>query len=328
MPQSLADAVGEATCARMRGLGLLPLQLEDGSTCYFSSRILGAGNADDRGDEDRVLVLIPGRGRSGPGIWSLQLIVEMGFFQGSMLPVIDRAITEGFGVVVCNPNAVPRGKAGEHIVGAWSEARTRLARRGCRRPRALVLAHSAGGWSAMKLAHHAPEDVCAMAFADSMHKTNSQTPSHVLALLRARAVNFVSGPHAKGTVLHEVHGYLGCMVVASSATRHAAVVSAAIDFIFDHLTSFSSPHLEGWPHVPVKDGAVRIGHLLDSALVDRPADPDGRGLCTGDLRLPALGVALRRIWQGPAAFNLVALHGDAVGLELLPRSPSGVPAGL
>ncbi len=52
----------------------------------------------------RLLIVVPSSGCASPGIWSRTLCVEQGLRTGSMINVVDAALSEGFGVVLTNPN--------------------------------------------------------------------------------------------------------------------------------------------------------------------------------------------------------------------------------
>ena len=53
----------------------------------------------------KLLLVLQNAVGSRPGLWSRSLCVSHGLGAGSMLPCLERALAEGYGVLVLNPNA-------------------------------------------------------------------------------------------------------------------------------------------------------------------------------------------------------------------------------
>ena len=53
----------------------------------------------------KLLIILQNQVGSKPGLWSRSLCLKKGLQTGSMLKAVEKAISEGYGVAILNPNA-------------------------------------------------------------------------------------------------------------------------------------------------------------------------------------------------------------------------------
>ncbi|KAJ8601148.1 hypothetical protein CTAYLR_008499 [Chrysophaeum taylorii] len=98
--ESVVTALTTYVQEAMRELGLrevwIPEKNAAARCCVFASEKLDKAK--------KILVILQNRVGGVPGIWSRSLCVKQGLDIGSMLPAIERALGDGYAVVVPNPN--------------------------------------------------------------------------------------------------------------------------------------------------------------------------------------------------------------------------------
>lgn len=74
-------------------------------------------------NQDKLLVLIQGSGVVRAGQWARRLIINEDLDSGTQIPFIKKAVQEGYGVIVLNPNenALEVEKVGDPSADAWDE---------------------------------------------------------------------------------------------------------------------------------------------------------------------------------------------------------------
>ncbi|KAF7687306.1 cotranscriptional regulator FAM172A homolog [Silurus meridionalis] len=74
-------------------------------------------------NQDKLLVLIHGSGVVRAGQWARRLIINDNLDSGTQIPFIKKAMEEGYGVIVLNPNenALEVEKVGDPSADAWDE---------------------------------------------------------------------------------------------------------------------------------------------------------------------------------------------------------------
>ncbi|CAH0486219.1 unnamed protein product [Peronospora farinosa] len=157
--------------------------------------------SDWRTNTNLLVVVNGGRGAQ-PGIWSRDLLIQEGLELGSMLPVMRRATTCNFAVLVLNPSTnnvtigndtFPiRGNSSpdEHILYMWDNIVSRAQARNV-----YMLAYSFGARSVLTLIQNREEQVVkrvnALVFAEgAYHMDPSTTSPSVAQFLKQRAINF------------------------------------------------------------------------------------------------------------------------------------------
>ncbi|CAI5701436.1 unnamed protein product [Peronospora effusa] len=157
--------------------------------------------SDWRTNTNLLVVVNGGRGAQ-PGIWSRDLLIQEGLELGSMLPVMRRATTCNFAVLVLNPSTnnvtignetFPiRGNSSpdEHILYMWDHIVSRAQARNV-----YMLAYSFGARSVLTLIQNREEQVVkrvnALVFAEgAYHMDPSTTSPSVAQFLKQRAINF------------------------------------------------------------------------------------------------------------------------------------------
>jgi len=148
---------------------------------------------------DRLLILIHGSGVVRAGQWSRKLIINEDINTGSQIPYILDAFEAGFGVVVTNTNLnlayAPGARRETHIRGSEEPVSHAIYVwdnfvRNAKARHIGIVAHSAGGYVTVNLAHEQADEfrerVFAVAFTDSVHSAKSHSPcwEHILKVAR------------------------------------------------------------------------------------------------------------------------------------------------
>lgn len=222
----------------------LPLGVERGEGCpiYVSDGFEHA---------ERLLLLVPGAGRAGAGVWGCALCINQSLDEGSALPYVQNAKRLGYGLVLLNPNcnsfegAAVKGSETsekhlqyvmEQVIGAH-----------CSAPRLDVVAHSIGGRSLMTFLCRPSSKRFRfehIAFTDSYHSKSQVSflgPDARDQLADStKVLNFV--PHAApiGTPVDEwlsqeyrmTQDEKGCSCVSAGVQEHAATNYAAMGAVF------------------------------------------------------------------------------------------------
>jgi hypothetical protein len=129
-------------------------------------------------DCKKALILIQGAGAVRAGIWARSVCINDSLITGSVFPFLDFAKTEGFEVIVLNPNycydpktheRIPQNESLEaHGDFVWTNYISP-----CKAEDLYIVAHSCGGISTMSLINHFWEEfknrVKGIAFTDAVH---------------------------------------------------------------------------------------------------------------------------------------------------------------
>ena len=213
----------------------------------------------------KLLLILQNQVGSKPGLWSRSLCLSHGLSTGSMLPCLTRALADGFGVVIFNPNAnsVPCTDGGpgrspiegsaspeQHCLFVWD---TLIVDRAVPNSdqKIYVLANSNGAVLAKDIvqrrlaravtagASNVGPLIVAIATVEASRLVEEDDPSDTKALMRAIAVNFEhspdpSEPHAP---LAASVAKLGCSCLSIGAMPGGLLnvswtVSAALGSIF------------------------------------------------------------------------------------------------
>jgi len=204
---------------------------------------------DALSNPDKLLVLIHGSGVVRAGQWSRRLIINDSLDTGTMLPFIERAISQGYGILIlnCNQNERPNKKGvvkpirnsedpEAHTMYVWENIVSKAPAR-----HIAVIAHSYGGYVSVETAKLLPsfrDRVFALCLTDSVHSTDmQQVPTDARKWLSKHAVNWLTFESEADSLLpvtvitpdHEMQRR------SAGTMNHDLAPSSAFEHIFKHL---------------------------------------------------------------------------------------------
>lgn len=154
-------------------------------------------------NQEKLLILIHGSGVVRAGQWARRLIVNEDLDRGTQLPFIERAMKEGYAVVVANTNDNSRTFGSRkqliqgsenpvnHLLTVWRQVVAKSPAK-----KVAIFAFSYGGVCTFEMAMRVEdftERVYAVALADSVHYIDHNTiPADRLAFLRQVGRNWVA----------------------------------------------------------------------------------------------------------------------------------------
>jgi len=237
---TLLEKVAEFVQARMKvpradgGLGFREFWIPQDDAKAKCSILL----TDDWAATNKLLVVIQNASGAQMGIWSRSLALQMGLRTGSMLPYLERAVAEGYGIVVLRPNAnsafVAEEEDGppvkmliegssspsEHALYVWDNVIAHAAAQ-----QICLLGIGAGGALAKELLQRemvrvkeAGEGevnrIAGICTIEASHMLDSDEPADTKDFLAQFAVNFDSSEAPKGFRLPSVALRLGCTTIS------------------------------------------------------------------------------------------------------------------
>lgn len=145
-------------------------------------------------NKDKLIVLLHGSGVVRAGQWARRLIINDNLSTGTQLPFIEKAISEGYAVVVTNTNdnyrmihnkkKLIRGSENpvNHLLTVWEQIISKSPAKDV-----ALIAHSYGGVCALELASQMPlsefrDRVFALAMTDSVHSMQHSSIEPALQL--------------------------------------------------------------------------------------------------------------------------------------------------
>jgi len=198
---------------------------------------------------EKLMVIVQGAGiircEERPGVWSRSLCIFEGLNKGSMIPYIERARKEEFGIIILNPNLnfVRQGnkkveirgseRPEKHILYVWdffickSKAKKRV-----------FVSHSRGGeWTVelLKNREEALQRIAAIAFTDTRHVLSPEDKKNtgLMNFLHNRARNWVKSAAPVGNKVEDLYTpVVGCTCVSSGHEKHAFTSSSAFEDVF------------------------------------------------------------------------------------------------
>ncbi|KAL6046977.1 cotranscriptional regulator FAM172A-like [Balamuthia mandrillaris] len=214
---------------------------------------------------NRLILFICGMGPARAGQWSRKLCLGDSLQTGSLLPYLERAKNEGYGVAILNPNlnsvpttpttkrpeeeegeeqddkvttasdkvAIPHNENGfMHMLYVWDNIlwpgvnnATKL----------FIVSHSFGGVHAVALMSDRQSQVLpklrGVAFTDSVHTTSDMTPPSVLHFLQRHCKNWVASSSPLDEPVEDPNG-CHCPCVSAGHTMHEMTSSTAMDSVF------------------------------------------------------------------------------------------------
>ncbi|XP_033634343.1 cotranscriptional regulator FAM172A-like [Asterias rubens] len=196
---------------------------------------------------DKLLILIHGSGVVRAGQWARRLIINDCLDSGTQIPYIQRAMKEGYEVLVMNTNdnfyidsdgrriwKEGSSSPNEHGLTVWDKfvANTPV-------KHVAIVAHSYGGVVTMDLATKKLESfgkVFAIAFTDSVHfMSRDRRLDTIYSWFVENAVNWVSSNKPLDTVIDDM-GY-DCKRVSAGTMKHEETSHYSIDSIFQFLAT-------------------------------------------------------------------------------------------
>jgi len=183
----------------------------------------------------KLLVILPGAGDAWVGQWASTLCMTRSLNEGSILPYIEIAITEGYSVVVANPNlncypvSMRTKLYTHHVSNLWDQIISKSTAANI-----FIAAHSYGGIMSAYLLNTKVWDfmikVKAIALADSVHQLEDidETESK-REFFMEKSLNWVNNSEPIGTSIDIING---SVCVSSGAERHECVPGAIVTEIF------------------------------------------------------------------------------------------------
>lgn len=198
--------------------------------CVFQS-------PDWTSNTSKAMVLIPGKGKVGLGLWSRKICTNDGLNAGSMLSYVTRAQAEGYSILVMNCNARTSTITSNE---SNAEATWRACMPRCKAGSVYIVAHSWGGKCTLQLLRTCFSDiskrVVGIAFTDSVHKTVVDLPRPAADFLKSKAVNWVkSTKPVDQQVADKIRAKDGCENRSAGTMVHEYTSSSAIDCVFGYL---------------------------------------------------------------------------------------------
>lgn len=222
------------------GLKKLPVpENQDPSSFIFASE-------DALSNPYKLMVLIHGSGVVRAGQWARSLIINDCLDSGTQIPYIQRAIAQGYGVLVLNTNDNKRiidGRAVtikgssdpiEHANWVWNNYVKKA-----KAKKIAVVAHSFGGVCAVELASSHFDDftskVFAIALTDSVHQMRGQRlKTEVKEYLYSASRNWVSSELPLDKLVEDFKK-LDIIAVSAGHKKHEMTSWSCIDSLFKFL---------------------------------------------------------------------------------------------
>lgn len=188
-------------------------------------------------NEEKLLLLVHGSGVVKAGQWARRLIINDCLETGSQLPFIERAVDEGYGVLVLNTNLNTvdgqkireNGNPTQHMLYVWRNFVQKA-----RAKHVAFVSHSYGGIVTVKAAIENPDfqsRVFAVAFTDSIH--NDYVNDDLEKFFQEKSQNWVSSDEPLDTKIPS-HSCITPKVSAGHSV-HEMTSSSSIESIFAFL---------------------------------------------------------------------------------------------
>lgn len=214
---------------------------------------------------DKLLLIIQGSGAVRAGMWARALCLNDTLHTGAVLDYIHQAKSEGYGVIVLNPNknSAPkkedpfrRSRKGflypkklgpypqkdvveipehdsppQHVISVWDKVVSKAKAKDI-----VTVSHSAGGHGTLMLLRYREDDVLkrlrAIAFTDSVHSIGKNESQGVKKFIMENSVNWVTSKEKLDTKV----GYReGCLCVSAGHDTHENTSSSAQVSVFKFL---------------------------------------------------------------------------------------------
>ncbi|XP_031566757.1 cotranscriptional regulator FAM172A-like [Actinia tenebrosa] len=189
---------------------------------------------------DKLMILIHGSGVVRAGQWARSLIINNSFEAGTMVPYIERAKEEGFGVLITNGNhnydeklhKCIKGSENpqDHFVYVWNNFIKKA-----KAKHIVIVAHSFGGvvvLHGLRNIKEAKERIKAVAFTDSVHSVGHYESSDIKQFFKERTRNWVSSREPLDTPIRSYYKDDTCELVSAGTTEHVWTSHCAKDSVF------------------------------------------------------------------------------------------------
>mmetsp|Transcript_100564 Transcript_100564/g.181527 ORF Transcript_100564/g.181527 Transcript_100564/m.181527 type:complete len:314 (-) Transcript_100564:16-957(-) len=201
---------------------------------------------------EKLLLIIQGSGRVRVGVWGCALCINKDLDHGTMLPYLQKAKEQNYGVIVLNPNdnsveraPIPGSEtADRHVAYVWEH----FVSAQCASTATVdIVAHSNGGRALLEFLARSPaatSRIRHVVFTDSYHSPAqvSSLSAEPKALLAdpSRSVNYVPHSSPLGEAVSDwvSLGYQmnqaqkGCLCLSAAVVDHAATNHAALEPAF------------------------------------------------------------------------------------------------
>jgi len=211
----------------------------------------------------KLMLLIQGSGAVRPGMWARALCINDTLDNGSIFPYLRKAIADGYGVIVFNPNQnrvpvdgftrpkreefftsgkpkyqdvkemkIPENESPpQHTINVWNHYGSIAAAR-----KIVIVAHSAGGSCTMSLLREKGNEILpklkAIAFTDSVHSESYNDSKSVQNFLKNNARNWVQSNEPLDTPVRQPGQ---CKCVSAGHTKHEFTSGSAVESVFKFL---------------------------------------------------------------------------------------------
>ncbi|KXS14407.1 hypothetical protein M427DRAFT_57582 [Gonapodya prolifera JEL478] len=241
--EALGDAVAKAIESRLEDRGLRRIVLPVGSPeDQPHSYIFATDNVTSH--TGHLMVLVPGS-NIRVGQWARKIVMNDSVYRGSVLEYVDRAISDGYALLVLNTNGnswtdaagavhrVPHnGSPVQHLAYVWDNIIAPSPASSI-----FIVAHSAGGAHTVDMIEsRAPEStlrIAAVSFTDSVH-SSYQIPRPRLPWYEENTINFIASKEPVGKVLGDRSG---TPARSSGHHMHEYTTPCAVDVVFEFFRS-------------------------------------------------------------------------------------------
>ncbi|KAI8820275.1 Arb2 domain-containing protein [Fimicolochytrium jonesii] len=198
---------------------------------------------------DRLLLLVAGVGVS-VGQWARSIVMNDSINEGSFFNYIVQAKSEGYGIVVLDPNETRDSATEKPIRGSETAVRhtSYVWQHFIRKAKAagiFIVAHSYGGVCTLALLDKYQDEfmqrVTAIAFTDSVHDVRSLKSRQCKGWLQKNAVNWATSEKSLNIPLSK-NNSSGCLKRSAGHPLHAYTTVTAQNCVFKYFSA-KSQHL-------------------------------------------------------------------------------------
>lgn len=223
----------------------------------------------------KLLILLQGMGAVRAGQWARALCMNINLRVGSQIEYIEKAMSEGYGVIVLNPNlnrvakqeifdlemrdrwtvegflnpqkpgqlqreqtlAIPGHESSEqHVITVWDQLISKA-----KAKHIVMVAHSAGGWNSNQLLVNRTEEVLsrlrAIAYTDAAYLLGDKDPAPVKKFISENTINWVKSSAPLDTVIRHKQSMYSPECRSAGHELHEWTSACCISSAMDFLRS-------------------------------------------------------------------------------------------
>jgi len=229
------------------------------------------------------MIIFCGTGPVRAGQWARSLCVNDGLSTGSMIPYFEKAVEEGYSILVLNPNknSVVQIENSTRQLRRKNKSSKSIPIKGSETPfghvnyvwdnfirkspakNIVIVAHSFGGVLASTLLHDKEQEIFgpdkiakklrAIAFTDSVHSSNPRWSARIKAFMKTNCKNWAKSDKPLNKELKSVGG---CPVVSAGHTTHEYTSAFCMEPLFEFLKEKVSNEEEEQSNSETEDDQV------------------------------------------------------------------------